>query len=166
MATETNKRPVEKEITFPELSPEEQKQEEDICTAFATSARVMGETPPIIWMHGKKKDDTGEEIEEIFASTDKKMGAEGRYFCIAQGTPGFTIDRISYWLDTDMMGSVRIYPMKLTEKDDKLFISAENKSEGIMKHLRHIIHGSGKILFNKCIKEQIEAERKKNQKKA
>lgn len=155
------KRPVEREITFPPMTDEEAKLEAEMPAALATTSRVMGEEPPIIWLHAVKKNKDGTVEEDIFASDDKKMSDEGRFFAIAQGKPGFTVNRISYWLAGEMMDSYRIHPIKLTEKDDKLFCSFESKPSGIMKHGRHIIHGSGKILFNICLKAQIEEERAK-----
>lgn len=159
MATEKKTaRPTEKIIEFPEMTAEETQSERESPDALATAARVMGGVPPMIWLHGAR---AGGKEEVIFASKDKSLADAGRFFVVADGEPGVTVNRLSYWLEDDIMESIRTAPIKLTEKDFRVFTSFEKEPKGIMKHARHIVHGSGKIWYNICLKEQVEAERKK-----
>lgn len=158
MATEKKtSRPAEKVIEFPEMTPAELLSERENADALAAAARIMGGSAPMMWLHSVRPDGT----EVISASTDKKLASEGRYFAICDGEPGTVVKRLSYWIKDDIIDSFRTADIKLTEKDFRVFASFEEKSEGIMKHGRHVVHGSGKILYNICLKEQVEAERKK-----
>lgn len=164
--SETEKRPVEGLVELPEIPADESQRLTDEVVGLAASARLFGEKAPMMWLHGYKGKKGSEEL--TFACLEKKVAPENRFFAIAKGEAGVTVTRMSFWLTEDIMDFIQIPNLKLTEKDHQVFASFEMKAYGPMKQVRHIVHGSGRLFYNVCLKEQVEKRRAeaKSKKKA